>query len=367
MPFCCLFLWFISILLSYLFFIDVSRYVDMMPLFVASHLVQMKKDVLQQLKAVADPSRIRILRSLSVEPLHVSELLDVLDMGQSRVSRHLRILADAGLVAWRRDGSRIYYRIDSNLRNRSLWSVITDEAMYDRNFEQLLLDDRERLSMVLESRKAKSLVYFDDVGSRQDEDQQMYVDADYYRSRILELLPDQVGVCLEPGCGTGILSNKLKDKASRLILVDQSRRMLKAAEQTLVHHDGTEFRVGYMEHLPLADEEVDTVVLSMALHHSADPSRVIQEVYRVLRPGGVFVIADLKKHSEEDMRRLFEDFWLGFDVAFLRQELDQVGFDELRISEGKGDGRLSCVFVTARKSVLMKQAKPKLNRQTVNV
>jgi ArsR family transcriptional regulator len=310
-------------------------------------------DLLKQLKALADPSRIRIIRALSREPLHVSELLEVLDMGQSRVSRHLRILSDAAVLLWRRDGSRIYYGIHPELRTHSLWSVLGDEAAaWNSSLQRILEEDRQRLQGILESRKERSLVHFEDFGARQDEDQREYVDATYYRSKIIELLPGNAGQVLEPGCGAGALASMLADRASHLILVDQSRTMLDVARERIAAVGSdvkTEYRVGYMEHLPLADEEVDTVILSMALHHSAEPGSVLKEAFRVLRPGGLLVVAELKQHGEENMRRLFEDFWLGFDEGVLLGEIERAGFEGHDVSEGRGNGRLDCLFVSARK------------------
>ncbi len=307
-------------------------------------------DLLLQLKALADPSRIRIVRALSREPLHVSELLEVLAMGQSRVSRHLRILSDAGVLIWRRDGSRIYYGIHPELRGHPLLAAVNDEgASWGNSLGSVLEEDRQRLQGILESRKARSRVHFDDFGARQDEDQREYVDAAYYRTRILELLPENAGCVLEPGCGAGALASMLVDRSSHLILVDQSRTMLSLARDRIGDKGKTEYRVGYMEHLPLADEEVDTVVLSMALHHSAEPGRVLNEAYRVLRPGGLLVVAELRQHSVEDMRRLFEDFWLGFEDDFLLSEIGLAGFEDADLCEGKGNGRLECLFISTRK------------------
>ncbi|MBW7858711.1 MAG: metalloregulator ArsR/SmtB family transcription factor [Leptonema sp. (in: Bacteria)] len=307
-------------------------------------------DLLNQLKALADPSRIRILMALSLEPLHVNELLDVLNMGQSRVSRHLRILSDSNLLVWRRDGSRVYYEVEPNLRDQPLWAMINNsKADWSLDLLSLMNGDQLRLHSILESRRARSIVHFEDFGESQDEDQRQYVDAKFYRSQIAELLPKEPGCVLEPGCGAGALSTVLAEKSDRLIVVDQSRTMLRLATEKVGQNKSIEPRVGYIEHLPLADDEVDTVVLSMVLHHSSEPTQALKEAFRVLKPAGQLIIAELDQHTEEVMRRRFEDFWLGFDQNTLGQEIEQVGFQDIEASCGKGDGRLSCLFFSAKK------------------
>lgn len=307
-------------------------------------------DLLNQLKALADPSRIRILRALSLEPLHVNELLDVLNMGQSRVSRHLRILSDAKMLIWRRDGSRVYYEVEPSLQSQPLWAMINDsDADWSEDLLSIMEGDKLRLQSILESRRARSIVHFEDFGESQDEDQHEYVDAKFYRSQIATLLSKEPGCVLEPGCGAGALSTILAEKSDRLILVDQSRTMLRLAIEKVGSNKSIEARVGYIEHLPLADDEVDTVVLSMVLHHSAEPSQALKETFRVLKPSGQLIVAELSQHSEEAMRRQFEDFWLGFDSNTLNQEIADAGFQDIIVSNGKGEGRLSCLFFSAKK------------------
>lgn len=304
-------------------------------------------DLLAQMKALADPSRLRIVRCLDVEPLHVSEILEALGMGQSRVSRHLRILSDAGILRSSRNGSRIYYGLDPAFQASPLGTLLVgmDEAVA-ADLRASLGEDRNRLKTLLETRRHRSLAHFQDYGARQDEDQRSFVDGDYYRSRILEMLPSQPGVVLEPGCGAGVLSSVLATRSERLILVDQSRTMLDLA---CGRSPGAEGRIGDLQHLPLADEEADTAIVSMVLHHIPEPRRALMEIRRVLRPGGQLILADLDEHEEESMRRRFDDFWLGFSKKRLVEEIQAVGFADLVLHEGSGRGRLGCLFVSARR------------------
>lgn len=304
-------------------------------------------DLLSQMKALSDPSRLRIVRCLDVEPLHVSELLEALGMGQSRVSRHLRILADAGILRSSRNGSRIYYGLDPAFQASALGALLGSlEDVSAPALRQSLAEDQGRLKTLLETRRHRSLTHFQDYGARQDEDQRSFVDGDYYRGRILEMLPLHPGVVLEPGCGAGVLSSVLVGRSERLILVDQSRAMLDLA---CSRAPGSEGRIGDLQHLPLADEEADTAIVSMVLHHIPEPRRALAEIKRVLRPNGQLLMAELDEHEEEGMRRRFDDFWLGFSKKRLVEDIKEAGFTDLVVNEGVGKGRLKCLFITARR------------------
>ncbi|MCB1167282.1 MAG: ArsR family transcriptional regulator [Leptospiraceae bacterium] len=314
----------------------------------------------QILKALADESRLRIVRLLLKGPLHVNEILEVLQMGQSRVSRHLKILADAGLLAGRREGSRIYYGISPEIRQSALLSSLETmlgffESREDGSSRPGLwlpeesLRDYDRLANVLDARKSQTLDHFFRYGALQDEMQRDYVDADYYRNEIIEMIPEGPLTVVDLGCGTGELAVGMTAPGRRIILVDQSQAMLDQARKNLSgQEDSTEFRLGSMEHLPLANQEADVAVLSMVLHHVPEPMVALKEAARILKPGGTLILADLDHHNEEVMRSNFADFWLGFESDRLQQDLKEAGFETISTHSGQGQGSLECVFYTAR-------------------
>lgn len=316
----------------------------------------------QILKALADESRLRIVRLLLKGPLHVNEILDVLQMGQSRVSRHLKILADAGLLAGRREGSRIYYGISPEIRQSDLLSSLETMLGYFEEKEESTvrpgswlpeesLRDFDRLANVLDARKSQTLDHFFRYGALQDEMQRDYVDASFYRSEVISMLPEEPSTIVDLGCGTGDLSLAMAGPGRRIILVDQSQAMLDEARKALSDAADTEldFRLGSMEHLPLANEEADVAVLSMVLHHVPEPMAALKEAARVLRPDGLLILADLCHHNEEVMRSSFADFWLGFEQDTLDQDLQEAGFEVSGKHTGKGSGSLQCLFYRARK------------------
>ncbi len=314
----------------------------------------------QILKALADESRLRIVRLLLKGPLHVNEILEVLQMGQSRVSRHLKILADAGLLAGRREGSRIYYGISPEIRQSALLSSLEMMLGYFESREESSsrpgmwlpeesLRDFDRLANVLDARKSQTLDHFFRYGALQDEMQRDYVDASFYRSEVVSMLPDGPVTIVDLGCGTGELSVAMAAPGRDIILVDQSQAMLDEARKSLgeVKDSNLDFRLGSMEHLPLANEEADVAVLSMVLHHVPEPIGALKEAARVLKPGGLLVLADLDHHNEEVMRSSFADFWLGFETDTLEQDLADAGFQVEDTHSGKGDGSLACLFYRA--------------------
>lgn len=316
----------------------------------------------QILKALADESRLRIVRLLLKGPLHVNEILDVLQMGQSRVSRHLKILADAGLLAGRREGSRIYYGISPEIRQSDLLSSLEMMLGYFELKEgaatrpgmwlpEESLRDFDRLANVLDARKSQTLDHFFRYGALQDEMQRDYVDAPFYRNEVVSMLPDGPISIVDLGCGTGELSLTMAGPGRSIILVDQSQAMLDEARKSLsdVKEGDLDFRLGSMEHLPLANEEVDVAVLSMVLHHVPEPSGALKEASRILKPGGLLILADLDHHNEEVMRSNFADFWLGFEQDTLEQDLADAGFQVDDRHTGQGEGSLACLFYRASK------------------
>jgi ArsR family transcriptional regulator len=322
----------------------------------------MEARVVQILKALSDESRLRILGVIRHEPLSVNELLSVLEMGQSRVSRHLKILADAGILERNREGSRIYYGLHPVFSHSDVISGILKSlglngtsrvngedpiGGMDPYLASEMKQDLERLARVLEDRKSISIQHFQLHGLEQDRQQRGYVDPDYYRRKIVEILPPESGTVVDLGSGTGELASMLIPHIERLICVDQSINMLDRARM-VVDSENADFRIGSLEHLPLRDEEADTVIASMVLHHMPEPAIALREARRVLKKGGHLIISDLKHHGEEIMRSRFADFWLGFDPERLEELVAASGFEIVDDSEGTGAGSLTCLFIRAK-------------------
>ena len=280
---------------------------------------------LRVFKALADETRLRMIRLLMRGPLNVNEIIDVLQMGQSRVSRHLKILAEAGLVASRRQGTWIYYQASHG----PVEVLVRETLVLLQRHERALVhytEDLQGLEAVVERRREKTRSFFDSI-THPDELHQC-LNGDFYRRIALSLLPERCQVALDLGTGSGLLLPELLGRAERVIAVDASRTMLDMARQTVGEGASRcDFRLGDLAHLPVADGEVDAVVACMVLHHISHPLEALAEGCRALRSGGLISIVDLHQHDDESLRERLADLWLGFPPGEVEGWLRDLNFD----------------------------------------
>ncbi len=284
-------------------------------------------DALKIYKALADSTRLRLIRLLGRGALSVNEIIEVLQMGQSRISRHLKILADADLVRSRREGTWSYYQSNQEPEAPLVVEVL---ALLHRHEQDLphYEADLQALEGVVERRKARTRRFFDSIKDPGEFPQHQSLEGVFYRQVVLSLLPAECGVAVDLGTGVGLLLPALLERASRVIAVDSSTAMLDLARQTAGAAGARcEFRLGDLEHLPVADGEADTAVACMVLHHLSDPSRALAEAHRALRLGGNLVIVDLHQHHDESLRQDTADLWLGFRPEEVKGWLRKIGFE----------------------------------------
>jgi ArsR family transcriptional regulator len=294
--------------------------------------------MLDTLKALADPSRLRLAAVLLSGEFTVQELTRIMGMGQSRISRHLKILTEAGVLAVKRQGTWSYYRVGEE--NRFFNTI---RPAFELEVAQLPARSRDLVAVasVLEERRRKSQEFFDRHARQWDDLARTLLPVPEYRQFLLARVPEGVTV-LEIGIGTGGLLAELAKRAGKVIGVDHSPAMLEEARKRLADAgiEGIEMRLGEMSHLPLSDASVGCVVANMVLHHAADPSAVLSEAGRVLVTGGMLIIADLARHEREAAREQLADQWLGFDEAELTAWLKAAGFASVtveRISGAEGE------------------------------
>ncbi len=284
--------------------------------------------VFGRLEALADPIRVRLLLALERQELTVRELQAVLQLPQSTVSRHLKVLAEAGLVETRAEGTSNWYRFPSRNGDtgvRRLWLVVRDEA----EGSPAAKNDARRLRAVLADRRRTSRRFFDSSAGQWDR-----LRKELFGERTPLIAPlgllDPDWVVGDLGAGTGALAEALSVFVRRVIAVDESAAMRRAAERRLAEIDSVEVRAGSLEALPLEDGELDAALLVLVLHHLIEPARALAEARRVLRPEGRLLVVDMVPHDRSDYRERMGHQWLGFDRSVIEGWLAEAGFTAVR-------------------------------------
>jgi ArsR family transcriptional regulator len=304
-------------------------------------------DLLQKIfRTLGDPTRVRILALLEREELAVHELMEVLGMAQSRVSRHLGILREAGLLRDRRDGTYALYRFERPPLGpwADAWSLARRELGSDSQAER----DRLALARVLEARAARSRSFFDAVGPEWDALRKVWND-DMLRARALTRMLPRDLVALDVGTGTGTLALELAAVGMRVIAVDHSKAMLDAAQRKLEGSDARiELRLGEATSLPLADAEVDVAFAHLVLQYLPAPAQALPELARVVKPGGAVVVVDFVRHDREWMRQELGVVWMGFAPGEVAGWLEDAGLEQVRVEvqpETLRGGDLPATFI----------------------
>jgi SAM-dependent methyltransferase len=283
--------------------------------------------LLGALGTLADPTRLRVLVLLERRELGVLELCGILRLPQSTVSRHLKLLSDEGWLDSRREGTAHLYGMARDLEPaaRRLWRVARAETEGWATAEQ----DGLRLARWLSSRREQADAFFAGAALEWEKLRAELYGTAFEEEALLALLPGQL-VVADLGCGTGDLSCKLARHVGRVVAVDRSAAMLKAARRRLEGLDNVELRRADLESLPLDDASCDAALLVLALTYVPDPERVLAEAARILKPDGVVALADLVRHDDEGFRRRMGQASLGFDPVELAQALARVGFRDPR-------------------------------------
>ena len=302
--------------------------------------------LLQCFKALADETRLRLVHVLAAHELNVNELTDLFEMGQSRISRHLRVLTEAGLASPRRDGIRVFYSIVVDGEKAALAAMITQ--LYGD--DPVIIDDVKRAGEMVESRARATQEFFDHIADDWDR-MRREVLGDLDLSRLVSERMDSIKSSADLGCGSGGMLKTLLKKSAQVIGVDSSSKMLDLARGRF-QTNGTDvsLRIGQLEHLPLADQEVDFALACLTLHHLSQPTAGLAEAHRVLSSGGRLMVIDFDKHNNERMRRNYGDHWLGFTEEELVNWFREAGFERIKVETFPGAGGLHLKLLTAVKA-----------------
>ncbi|NIJ61812.1 ArsR/SmtB family transcription factor [Qipengyuania flava] len=286
-------------------------------------------------RALADPTRLRIMRLLGSMELAVGEVAQVLGQSQPRVSRHIGILCDAGLAERRREGSWVFLRAGANSGeapplSRAVAELLVEAEAADAQFAEECRQDRRKLAEIREHRESEALAYFSDHAEDWDELRRMHSSDEAVEAalaRALEARP--LGRLLDIGTGTGRMAELFAERAERIVALDKSLAMLRVARAKLQHlpAERVELVQGDFGSLPFAADSFDTVLFHQVLHFAQAPAIVLAEAARVTRPDGRVAIVDFAAHQREELRDRHAHARLGFEDSALAGMLDAAGFE----------------------------------------
>jgi ubiquinone/menaquinone biosynthesis C-methylase UbiE len=300
----------------------------------------MDNSIVDKMKAMGDPTRLRLLALLQDQELTVGSLVEILLMAQSGISRHLKVLLDARLVELRRAGTSSYYRIADEIDDDIL-NYLGRVWASDDTFQA----DRIKRKKVLDERRKKALTYFESVADEWDEITSSYFPDESRRDAALALL-DPKATIVDIGCGTGKSAAMIAPFVGKVIGIDHSRAMLAKAKERAkeIGVKNVDFRVADWHKLPLKANSADAAWSTMALHHEEDPTILLKELVRVVKPGGVVLIVDLRKHDYDWLRDEMHDVWLGFEEADIKRFFRKSGLSDphyinLSVCRGQSETR----------------------------
>lgn len=303
------------------------------------------------LRAIAEPTRLRIIALLRHGECSVSDLCEILGQSQPRISRHLRLLGESGLITRHREGTWAFHRltVDPSLTPIIDASIPDDEDAVPRS-------DLERLGEVRVRRAAAAHDHFAAIAPLWDTERSLLVDDEIIEARLLDIIgDDEAGTVVDVGTGTGRMLVLLADRAQRLIGLDTNHSMLSVARANLdragIHH--AELHHGDLHNPPTGLPGGDLVIVHQVLHHLDDPDRALTHIARLVSPGGRVVIVDLAPHSDETMRTHHAHRRLGFSNEQIDAWLAEAGCSEPEIDavtpEHHTSGRLTVSIWSARR------------------
>ncbi len=311
------------------------------------------EDLVAQLKALAEPTRFRVACLLSRGELTVSELVQVLGQSQPRVSRHLKLLTDAGLVERLPEGAFVFYRLVSDGPGRHLAGVIGELAPQD---DPMLKRDLDRLESVKAARAAAAEAYFQRAAEDWDKIRALHLSEDEVEAAMRDAAgAGPFDLMIDVGVGTGRILEVFADRIREGIGVDVNHAMLNVARLNLERAglSGASVRKADVSALPFENEVADLVTVHQVLHYLDDPAIAITECARVLKPGGVLLIADFAPHQLEFLKTDHAHRRLGFSDEEITDWVEGAGLELRRrasLHPEEPENRLTVKIWAARRT-----------------
>ena len=272
-------------------------------------------------KIISDETRLKILMILRNSEFTVTELINILEIHQSNISRHLTQLREGRLVQDRRDGVLIYYRWSEELRaNEQLCEILSSSWSNIPQYQEI----KNKISIALNERRSRTKDFFESIAGKYQKIAEPAGGLEGLVHAFASLIRFEHVVDI--GAGEGEISLLLSRGSAKVTAVDLNQKML-----NIIHEKCKEFnipnvetKIGDVENLPLEDQDCDLVFMSQVLHHAPTPEAAIKEMDRVLQPGGHYIIIDLFSHTQEWMREKMGDTWLGFEMDRILSWLDSL-------------------------------------------
>ncbi|MEH6475357.1 MAG: metalloregulator ArsR/SmtB family transcription factor [Sneathiella sp.] len=301
------------------------------------------EQLLQGLRAAGEETRMRLLVLCGHAELTVSELLQILGQSQPRVSRHLKLLCEAGLIDRFQEGSWVYYRLASKSENSLLARYLVDLT---KESDPVVARDLERLDTIKQARSDAATAYFKINASRWHEIRSLHADDEEVETYLLEAVrahevktDKRIVDFLDIGTGTGRMLEVFGPEVEYAVGVDTSREML-AYARTAIEEKGLrncQVRLGDMYTLPMANQSQDAVIIHQVLHYADRPTVAIDEARRVLRAGGILIIVDFAQHEITALNEEHAHKQLGFELKQVEKWCESAGFSNLSTHVLKGD------------------------------
>ena len=288
--------------------------------------------LLETLRALADPTRLRIMRLLASMELAVGELAQVLGQSQPRVSRHVKILCDAGLAERRREGAWVFLRAAATGHTSigaAIAQLLSGAEGVDPQFGAQCGEDRAHLDAIRSARQAHLQDWFSRHAETWDTLRSLHIDDGPVEAALAAMLGSApIGRLLDVGTGTGRMAELFGTGANHVTALDHSPEMLRLARTRLQHFPADKVALvqGDFAQLPFAAGRFDTVLFHQVLHYAQAPEAVLAEAARVTAPGGRIAIVDFAAHEREDLRTRHAHARLGFADAQMATLLGDAGF-----------------------------------------